>query len=1271
MSKKSKSKKLDKKIRISISDKSKCLRTLNNKEDYVDQLLNIADSLDFDDEGKLILDCLNELKELEKMNQTQLLKEDNNTLYPHLNDKYFNKKIFQKREFNETKMESKMESKGEEKMNPKKIKEITDKLCNEREFELAPHQMFVRNFLSFQTPYNGLLLYHGVGTGKTCSAISVSEEMREYNKQMNISKEILVVASPNVQTNFKLQLFNEKKLKEINGLWNIKSCTGNKFLKEINPMNMKGLPKSDVVKQINRIIKQNYKFLGYVEFSNYITKIIDKAKQKGKNVKKVIRNEFSDRLLIIDEVHNLRVTDKVKDVKKSTENLKKVVVYSNNLKLLLLSATPMYDNAREIVWILNILNLNDNRFPIEESDIFFDMNNTIKDGGEELLIQKSTGYISYVRGENIFTFPYRIYPEDMKDDKSWKIFKKNQTQNKDEDWYFNKQANDMPISGTEGVDYLDLMTIPISDHQSNVYNFNIQYLKDKKSGFLKDEDKNSGIPYVLLDGLVQILNFTYPHKSFGEDAIKHPGKHYDIVKKLYGIEGLKRNMLFSKDRMFGTFEYKSSTLNMEDENGKRIGGRIFDYENISRFSNKINFILKKIIDEKGVVKSRGKILIYSRYIHGCIIPLALALEEVGFTRYGGNNLFKKKPNTKYTKHKNKLKYIMITGDSTLSPNKVEEINAFNSPENKNGDEIKVIIVSKAASEGLDFQCIRQVHIVDPWYNIYRIEQIIGRAVRNQSHCLLPFEERNVEIYLHATLLKDEEQDIESIDFYLYRLAERKVKSIATVSKILRENAIDCFLNLSQQEMRQKNLNITVDQILSSKSEDEPIKFILGHKDHTPVCDFDKCEITCDDGKDKYTGSALNNINEETYNHYYMVLNVDKIIQRIRLLFKDEYIYSKNELVKRIRHVKNYPEDQILFALNQLIKDKNEYLVDMFDRIGRLKNTSDYYFFQPIELNDDNTQMYDNQHLIDNKWKQLDFILPENIKEEKVTSQKRIYIILNELKEHLVTFSNKKALTKEDRKDFSKIAAWVIYLLKENDNKEFWKNCDRYALYYIIEQLSSDDKLILLKHVYSDYYNENSEEEIYAKKYFQKFIHNDIIGIVFDDKIKYFMKDNKNNWSILPSNKKSLTKDMYKIKDQIEHKTIGILDYNKKYKRIDFKIKDSENVNKRKGEVCGTGNFQKAPMVQSNNKLFKIYNDMVKDERIPHGDPHWYFPSRGDKYVEDNKSIKTIYDKVITEKVKITSKHLCIEQILLLIHFEEKKLLNKKWLYFNIELIANK
>ena len=87
--------------------------------------------------------------------------------------------------------------------------------------------------MSFQTPYNGLLLFHGVGTGKTCSAISVCEEMRTYLNQLGITKRIIIVASPAVQENFKLQLFDERKLQKINGEWTLYGCTGNKFIKEI------------------------------------------------------------------------------------------------------------------------------------------------------------------------------------------------------------------------------------------------------------------------------------------------------------------------------------------------------------------------------------------------------------------------------------------------------------------------------------------------------------------------------------------------------------------------------------------------------------------------------------------------------------------------------------------------------------------------------------------------------------------------------------------------------------------------------------------------------------------------------------------------------------------------------------------------------------------------------------------------------------------------------------------------------------------------------
>ena len=152
-----------------------------------------------------------QLVQLEIENRDEISREEKeySYLYPSLDDPQFAYKISSRKEFYDTRYEKPDSSKA--------IEEVSDKLCN-AEFELAPHQMFVRNFLSFQTPYNGLLLYHGLGSGKTCSAISVSEEMRAYLKQMDIAQRIIVVASPNVQENFKLQLFDERKLKEVDGL---------------------------------------------------------------------------------------------------------------------------------------------------------------------------------------------------------------------------------------------------------------------------------------------------------------------------------------------------------------------------------------------------------------------------------------------------------------------------------------------------------------------------------------------------------------------------------------------------------------------------------------------------------------------------------------------------------------------------------------------------------------------------------------------------------------------------------------------------------------------------------------------------------------------------------------------------------------------------------------------------------------------------------------------------------------------------------------------
>ena len=231
--------------------------------------LKISDNLEEEykklncgDENYYSKDCNKFLLKKELLESNRLLEneDENPYLYPNLNDKEFNIKIASKKEFNDTKYDGVIYE---------NIKEQADFLAK-ADFELQPHQAFVKNFLSFQTPYSSLLLYHGLGSGKTCSAIGVCEEMRDYMKQMGTTKRIIIVASENVQDNFKLQLFDERKLKLVDGLWNIRACTGNKLLKEINPMNMKGMTKDKVVSQIKNLINTYYIFLGYVQFLSLI-----------------------------------------------------------------------------------------------------------------------------------------------------------------------------------------------------------------------------------------------------------------------------------------------------------------------------------------------------------------------------------------------------------------------------------------------------------------------------------------------------------------------------------------------------------------------------------------------------------------------------------------------------------------------------------------------------------------------------------------------------------------------------------------------------------------------------------------------------------------------------------------------------------------------------------------------------------------------------------------------------------------------------------------
>jgi hypothetical protein len=316
--------------------------------------------------------------------------------------------------------------------------------------------------------------------------------------------------------------------------------------------------------------------------------------------------------------------------------------------------------------------------------------------------------------------------------------------------------------------------------------------------------------------------------------------------------------------------------------------------------------LDQIVSPTTGEPSEGVILIYSQYIDSGLIPMALALEEMGFTRYGKDvePLFKTKPTDvvdvrtmKPPKNKKDFmpaRYSMITGDPRLSPNNDFEVKGLTDDDKQKGNieghKVKVVLISKAGSEGIDLKFIRQVHILEPWYNMNRLDQIIGRAVRNFSHKDLPFEKRNVQIFMYGTLLNDSEE--EAADLYVYRVAEYKAIQIGKVSRVLKQTAVDCIINSAQTNFTQDKLNNGKDtkQILSTGA---VIDFKIGDAPYSSACDYMKdCmrEDECNPNPNKKITEA--DLNEDTYSEKFIMTNSEKILQKIRKLFKESFFYKK-------------------------------------------------------------------------------------------------------------------------------------------------------------------------------------------------------------------------------------------------------------------------------------------------------------------------------------------------------------------------------------------
>jgi hypothetical protein len=147
---------------------------------------------------------------------------------------------------------------------------------------------------------------------------------------------------------------------------------------------------------------------------------------------------------------------------------------------------------------------------------------------------------------------------------------------------------------------------------------------------------------------------------------------------------------------------------------------------------------------------------------------------------------------------NTIKYFsIIEGDVSLEKrNHIQKI--FNHENNKTGDVIHILLISSTGAEGLDLKFIRTVHILEPYWNKSRMDQIQSRAIRYKSHILLPPKERTVKTFVYLSSLNkelvpiDTKKDNLTTDEDIYLMAVKKQKTIDEFLHIIKRASIDCL-----------------------------------------------------------------------------------------------------------------------------------------------------------------------------------------------------------------------------------------------------------------------------------------------------------------------------------------------------------------------------------------------------------------------------------------------------------------------------------------------
>ena len=238
-------------------------------------------------------------------------------------------------------------------------------------FSLMAHQKIVKDYINLHSPYRGLLLFHGLGSGKTCSSIAIAEGLKT-------DKQVIVMTPASLRTNYVEELKKcGDNLYHKNQFWEFINTQDNDEMAEIlssalsiplehvkknggawlvniknepNYDNLDSIAKSNLDQQLDIMIRNKYQFIHY----NGIRQSHLKEYTLNYTV-----NPFDNKVIIIDEAHNFvsRIVNKInKNIKSSMfGDLYEYLKSADNCKIIFLSGTPIINYPNEIAVLFNML----------------------------------------------------------------------------------------------------------------------------------------------------------------------------------------------------------------------------------------------------------------------------------------------------------------------------------------------------------------------------------------------------------------------------------------------------------------------------------------------------------------------------------------------------------------------------------------------------------------------------------------------------------------------------------------------------------------------------------------------------------------------------------------------------------------------------------------------------------------------------------------------------------------------------------------------------